>query len=401
MGAELSGTSTSGSTTSTGSTGAGGACGPEEFKILEHCYHRVDVPDLVFSQDAVVADFDGDTATDLATTCEGDMQSFALCVFAANAGSTVVRTDLSWIGGPSPTLSAADFDDDGSPEILVSTLYHFAVFSLEAGSLVQHSELVYDFDTMQDPADAYIHPTWAVDLDADGSAEVVAGSGFNGLRVWRFDAISSAWVPSGDRHSLFGCGDVADGRVADLDGDTVPEFVALGSHNNCDANMQPGSGWNRVSVFTADGVELVPSGDFAAEMPASKLEIGDFDGDAIPDLVVAGDENMMVFRGVGDRTFDKAIPVPGLAHFTGTGPHAADINLDGFDEGLVQQADGTYHLLMGLPEPGIVPMPQHIRLVMLLTDVDDDGRPDFVSRTKGMDGKFHVVLTLSGTLPML
>ena len=78
--------------------------------------------------------------------------------------------------------------------------------------------------------------------------------------------------------------------------------MALGSHNNCDANLAPGNGWNRVSVFTKDpiAVELTPLADFAAELAAElaadRLDVADFNnGDDAPDLVVAATENMMLF----------------------------------------------------------------------------------------------------------
>jgi hypothetical protein len=388
-------TATEPTTTSGGSSTA--ECGLEEFDILGHCYRRIDVPEIVSSRAAAAADFDGDSATDLALICEGDVEPFALCVFALNSGGSIEKADLDWLTGYTPHLGVADFNDDGKPDILVSDMYHFAVFSVEATGLVLLSELAYN-SSIHDLADAWMYPATPIDLDQDGAAEVVAGSGWNGLRVWRFDDVLSQWTPVGDRLPLFGCGDLADGRVADLDGDSAPEFVAIGSHNNCDESKQPGSGWNRISVFSAANGELTPVGDFAAELPGQRLTIADFDGDEILDLLVAADTDMMAFRGLGDRTFDSPIPIPGLANFTGTGPHAADFNLDGFSEALVEQ-EGAYRLLMALPEPDVVPMPAYIRLVLLVADLDDDGRPDFVSRLTGPDQKIHLILTLSASPP--
>lgn len=228
---------------------------------------------------------------------------------------------------------------------------------------------------------------------------MVAGSEVFGFRVWRFDPMAGQWVASGPRLSLFGCGDLAHGKVADLDGDGLPEFVAIGSHNNCGANVPTDPAWNRVSVFTAVGVEMVPAGDFPAGLAARRLELVDYDGDGVLDLVVAADEDMMAFRGLGDRTFAPPVSVPKLADFNGTPPFGADIDLDGVGEVMVEDYLGPYTLLMGWPTPEAQPLPDYFEALLGVADVDDDGRPDFVSRALRPDDRIYLVLTLSSPAP--
>lgn len=392
---ELSGTGGTGGTTQGSETGAE-LCGPEEFDIMGHCYHRVDVPDILSFTAVVAGDFDGDEVTDIVATCDEDRTPAALCFFSVNG--SVVKTELPW-SVTYPSVNAADFDGDGRSDVLVSTQYQLGVFTFDGVSFQEHSQLRHDSDLVE-PPDHFLYPAFPIDLDQDGKAEIVTGSGDFGFRVWRFDEVAVKWVPTGERMPLFGCGDLADARIADLDGDELPEFIAIGSHNNCDAGLSPGTGWNRVSVFTPNGVELVEAGDFASELAAERIEIADFDGDQIPDLLVAALENMMLFRGNGDRSFKTPIPIPGFAYFGyGSGPRAADFDLDGFSELLAPQKNEPYHILVGLPSPAIVPIPEHIRTVVLLEDIDDDGRPDFANFSIGSPDRYHLVLTLSGSTP--
>ena len=393
-GLETSGTTGAASASSGGETGVDG-CSAEQFAILGHCYRRVDFPAIRWTRTVAAADMDDDGRTDLVMTCDGVEVPQAVCMLRVNTDASVVRKDVEWLGGPLPFVGPADFDADGIADVLVSNLYKFAVYSLGPTGFEVHSEFVFDPE-VHDPGDAWVYPALPIDLEQDGRAEIVAGSSFNGFRVLRFDGGASQWVPSGERYTLFGCGNIADAKVADLDGDGAPELLAIGSHNDCDANMSPGTGWNRVSVFTANGSKLVDDGSFPAELAARRLEVADFDGDKRLDLLVAADEDMMLFRGKGDRSFAAPLPIPGMAKFYGSGPRAGDFDLDGTSEILVEQEDYLYSLLVGLPAPAKLPMPEHINAVELLHDVDEDGRPDFVTIDAPPDQEYHLVLTLSG-----
>ena len=305
--------------------------------------------------------------------------------------------DLEWLETGVAQIYTADFDGDGDLDILVSEWYRFAVFSVVDGEFVLQTEFVQD-PSVHDGADSLMFPAIPIDIDQDGHAEVVAGSSYFGVRVWRFDAQVPAWIPAGDRHSLFGCGDLQDARVTDLDGDSFPELVALGSHNNCDEGPeQSSSEWNRISLFTgnASKTDLIPSGSFAAKIEAHSLDVGDFNGDQIPDIVAADNlKDMMVFLGDGVGSFESPLPLVGLAEFTGTGPHTADLDADGTDEIIVEAKSGVWRVLMGLPLPGIFELPTSVTVIRLVQDLDQDSHADIVSLAKS-DGQWRLVLTLS------
>ncbi|MFZ6179925.1 hypothetical protein [Nannocystis pusilla] len=108
---------------------------------------------------------------------------------------------------------------------------------------------------------------------------------------------------------------------------------------------------------------------------------------------------MMAFRGLGDRTFAPPVSVPGQADFNGTGPLGADIDLDGVGEVLVEDYLGPYALLGGWPTPEAHVLPDYFAAVVDVADIDDDGRPDFISRALRPDNRIFLVLTLSSPAP--
>lgn len=380
------------------STGASGlSCAGDDVAVLDRCARAIMVPQIEWAESAAAGDFDGDGAVDLALVCRGAVEFRGLCVWSLDG--TVTRLDLEWLR-TYPEVHAADFDGDGRPDILVSELFRFAVYSLHNGALTLRSELSFDQE-IHDPADAAVFPTRPIDVDGDGRAEVAAGGLFTGVRLWRMDAQAGAWVPSGPRHELSGCGEMKDARVTDLDADGAPELIAFGSHNDCDEGpLAPGGAWNRVHIFTSDAANhtLVLDSTLAAELPAWYVDVGDLNGDDQPDLIVADEgDGMMMFPGNGDRSFGDVLPLLGYAGFSGTGPVVADFDADGIDELLVEQNDHSYRILVGLlpPRSFEVPLPSPFPWVLLAPDLDQDGRADIVANV-GDHGDYHLAVILSG-----
>jgi hypothetical protein len=404
FGASSSGASgsSSGDSSDSGSSGSGGSqeevCGPGEFTIVDQCYHQELVSSILWPRSVVAGDFDGNVSLDLAMTCRGTSTPFGLCLLLFPTG-LITKMDLDWLETGFAQVYTADFDGDETLDILVSEWGRFAVFSVVAGEFVLQTEFVHD-PNVHDGADSLMFPAIPIDIDQDGRAEVVAGSSYFGIRVWRFDAQVPAWIPAGDRHSLFGCGDLQDARVTDLDGDSFPELVALGSHNNCDEGPgQSSSEWNRISLFTgnANKTDLISSGSFAAKLKAYSLDVGDFNGDQVPDIVAADSlKDMMVFLGDGVGSFDPPLPLIGFAEFTGTGPHTADFDGNGTDELIVEEENGFWRILMGLPFPGAFDLPSSVSVIRLVQDLNQDSHADIVSLAKS-DGQWRLVVTLSMT----
>lgn len=377
-----------------GDSSSGSTCA-EGFEVLGICYHQTEMSEVKFARHVTAADFDGNQTTDLAMICRGASEAFGIC-FVSLDGS-IISQDIPWLSSGNAQVHAGDFTGDGVSEILVSEMYRFAVFSIEQGVFVQKSGSVYD-SGVHDAEDALMFPAMPIDLERNGRSMVVAGAGFFGVRLWKFDDVTASWAPVGQRLGLFGCGDVAEGMVVDLDDDLSPEFLALGSNNNCDSDQSSGSNWNRISVFARKqgSFELEPVWDFAAELPARRFDVADFsNGDDVPDLIVAADEDMMLFIGNGDKTFDPPVPLIGLAHFIGTAPRAADFNGDGIDEVTVEVEEGAYRVLVGLPLPQSTALPPSVRAIRLIQDLNGDGRADIVSLS--MSAGHPLVVSLSAS----
>jgi hypothetical protein len=101
----------------------------------------------------------------------------------------------------------------------------------------------------------------------------------------------------------------------------------------------------------------------------------------------------MLFLGNGDKTFDPPTPIPDLARFVGTGPHAADFNGDDIDELVVEHDAAAYHVLVGLPSPQILTLPTSITAVRLVVDLNEDGHDDIVSLSAS--GDYPLIISLS------
>lgn len=175
-----------------------------------------------------------------------------------------------------PTLSLADLDGDGAPEVIL-------------GSVVlngQDGELVWDGTAMTPDGEKRVgqgHNVFGpvssvVDVDGDGLAEVFAGNtlyNYDGTVRWSFD------YPGANSSCRFGASNPLDcdgyNGVVDFDGDLFPDLVSVRL--------------GQVYVLDREGAELwsadVPVSD-CARNEAGPPTIADFDGDGRPEIGTAG-----------------------------------------------------------------------------------------------------------------
>jgi hypothetical protein len=217
----------------------------------------------------------------------------------------------------------------------------------------------------------------AADLDLDGHADIAFGDRHGGFGYLLSD---------GDGNFPFSplpiyAGDVSDLELADLDLDGDLDFLATDDVGRVFVvkpnGFAPGGGVPQYS-------DVLPSG-----ANPTALAVGDFDGDAFPDVAVAGAHAVYLYRNQQDGTFapDGEITA-GIALPQDIA--AGDVDGDGLDDlAVLDGTDGRenvalyraagggafeppYRITSGVP--GFIAEPTAV----LLPDFDGDGRADLV-----------------------
>jgi hypothetical protein len=167
--------------------------------------------------------------------------------------------------------------------------------------------------------------------------------------------------------------------VGDFNGDGIPDLAVVNLVNGAEGSVTILLG-NGNGTFTQAANSPVSVGTGGPNTPSSVV-VGDFNGDGIPDLAVAGTPTVTILLGNGDGTFTPAKTSPAAG---GNSIAVGDFNGDGIldlavadNDGapitiLLGKGDGTFTQVANGPVTGFYPNS------IVVGDFNGDGIPDLV-----------------------
>jgi len=180
---------------------------------------------------AAVADFDGDGTPELVRT--------------AGSAVEVLRLDGSWGwktalpgGGTGGAPTVADFDGDGLPEVGVAGLAYYTLF--DTNGEILWSNPVSDYSSSVTGSSVF-------DFEGDGSAEVVYADEHT---LWIFDGATGSIEMAQEGHASGTLYEYP--LIADVDNDGSTEIIVA-------SNNYAYSGWNGITVVGDVGQSWAPA----------------------------------------------------------------------------------------------------------------------------------------------
>lgn len=327
-----------------------------------------------------VADFDGDSRTDIVT---GDFNSSAISVLRNTSQSGAVsfaKKKNFAAGNGNRSCTAGDLDGDGKPDIVTTNIDANTISVLRnmstAGNIAFASKI--DFSTGDSPGYAVTG-----DLDGDGKPEMIITNFVSAtLSVFRntssvgnisFETRKDFVTASGN----FNC------AIGDLDGDGKPDIVVGGEGPS-----------NTFSVFrntsTTGNISFAARLDYTTYAERKGVAIGDLDGDGKPDLAISNfnnpDHSLSVFRNTsstGVISFAPEIEYPS----GGTGSDVAiinDLNGDGKPDIILNNYwESNISVFKNIGSVGVISFALKVDYTtgsgprwLYAADMDGDGKPD-------------------------
>ncbi len=360
----------------------------------------------LFGNNYAFGDFNGDGTLDLA----GAGGPAAKVRLNNGAGAFGELAEYSVGGGNSQDLAAGDFNGDGrvdliltinSPEIGVSLLRGNGNGTFAAPVTFPNTS---GFDS---PAVA------AVDLNNDGKLDVVIA---HEIACYVAPCVTTDLISV-----MTGNGDGTFQPSREIRVGRGMAEIAVGDYNR-DGFKDLAIGGTQGQVYRLDGAG---DGTFVQRptvvalvdpsfIPVTDIDVGDFNGDAIQDLVVAIPHNgsrTVILIGNGDGTFRTPLVL--------TSPHlnlpqqqaVADYNGDGFHDLALSLGDGSFGLLQirngngdGTFQPAVhlLQPPPTSSLGSIFIDsanLSGDAKPDIVLNIGGAFPSFAVLLNSTGAPP--
>ena len=234
---------------------------------------------------AAAADLDGDGVVEILVGLAGKLGAID-----HNGGALWVSDPVERVttGGWGGSVSVADLDEDGVPEIIVGRTALSNTGRLLAVGAKNKAEPYNYYAALGYPYPTGVIPQHSIvaDIDLDGQAEIVAGDAVYRLRNGELQVVWDYTVPDNLMVDGFSA-------VANLDADPQAEIVYVAS--------------GKVMVFNHDGSvqtnyrRLIPLSQFTPTTYwGGPPTIADLNGDGVPEILVAGDTELVAMNaGLG------------------------------------------------------------------------------------------------------
>jgi hypothetical protein len=377
---------------------AGGASGA----TTAPTFARADYP--LFGNNYVVGDFNGDGSLDLAGV--GTAAKVRLNNGAGTFGAVVEYA----IGGQGQDNAAGDFNGDGRLDLVVTINNPQIGLSLLTGNGDGTFAAPVNFPNtsgFDSPAVA------AVDLNNDGKLDVVVA---HEIACYTAPCVASevisVMIGNGDgtfqpsREIRVGRG-MAQIAVGDFNRDGFKDLALAGVQGQVYRLYGVGDG-----TFVQQPTLTAVVDTFF--IPVTDIDVADFNGDAIQDLVVAVPHNgsrTAILIGNADGTFrtplvltDPNLSIPqqqAVADYNGDGSQDLALSLGDGSFGLMQIRNGNGDGTFQAPRQYLLPPPTSSLggIFIVSAHLNGDTKPDIVLNIGGAFPSFAVLLNSTGAAP--
>ena len=315
-----------------------------------------------------IADLDGDHHLDIVATT-GEITHSTVDIFRGNGSGTFGAPVPLDVGAGTNLIALPDLSGDGVPDLVVSnTGRNTVTVATGVGDGTFRDYADHTLNTFSNgPAGTLL----VTDATGDGKLDLVMSSGPDTLTVLAGNG-QGAVSPTTD--ATLGVFASSASIAADLDHDGHTDLVFASGIDVLDVvRGGPGGAFPSVRTFATAG--------FGGQNAAA---VGDFDGDAAPDLVQTNDDGTATFsHGQGDGTF--AAPVLLVAGGPATAAVSVDIDNDG-NRDVIVAGDGRVRTLRGDGGGGFTVLASaldsaqsYAPAALVLADLDNDRRLDVIT----------------------